>query len=161
MKKIVAVLFFTLLFPSAMYAQQKGDKFIGGSVGLVAGTDYEASYGVSLEGGAFVIDNLKIYANIAYQGTSGVNAFMLGPGVSYYVKLAEKLYYTPSFEIGLATDFSSLGVGLDLNLFGMEFRPTKHFSVGVNLCNLSYAAIDGYESFAFNIGSAVFLSYYF
>lgn len=70
-------------------------------------------------------------------------AFAINPNIAYYVKLANRFYYTP--EVGVSFDFGSRkeqlsksesyktpfwGWNVYANLLALEFRVTDKFAIG-------------------------------
>ena len=55
------------------------------------------------------------------------------------------------------------GVGVGLQLFSMEFRPTKHFGFTANLVSLNFVGMEGSAAINFDLGvnPTVGLRYYF
>ncbi len=167
MKKICLILLAVLVLPYVANAQQKGEAYIGGSFGVVAGTDNLTTFGFSLQGGGFVIDKLRLDGNIDFQTAGGVNALVFGPSVAYYIRLADRFYYTPTFEIAALYASAGyggvMGAGLDLHLFEVEFRPIDHFAMGVNLASFTWTSLEGINStnFGLMLSPSVSLRYYF
>ena len=162
-------------------AQNKGDKYFGGIVGVnVSATSVEgvsttsASVGANMEFGFFAADRFKIGINAAYEvNVTGdpVHALTVGPEFSYYVRLCDKFYYVPSFEVAFAYSRSysenMFGFGVGLSLLGFEFRPTQHFGISVDMLSFNYVYLTYKSLSAHNItGSLGFsptvgLKYYF
>lgn len=115
----------------------------------------------------FVIDNLQITGRLAYgissnamkdiesdsRATVNTHSFMIGPAVSYYLKLADKLYYTPEVGIyaSVYVEESILktsgdknvskspafgGADLQFNLASFEYRPTDRLGINLNLLTM-------------------------
>lgn len=182
MKRILFIVLFMTVSMTSLYAQNKGDVFLGGIVGGGTSTNFLngesgstiANVNATLEIGYFATDELKIGAEIGYALTAGdtdVHALMIGPNIAYYTKLAEKLYYTPSlsvcFALGIADGISMPGFGVGLNLFSMEFRPTRRFGFTASLGSINYVALTKEEitssTLGVNIGinPSVGFKYYF
>ena len=167
MKKILLVLAVVLGLGTTAMAQQKGDAFIGGAIGFSAGTDSSTSFGVAIEGGGFVANRLALSGEVAYNLVGGeVHFVTAGPKLSYYARLADKFYYTPSFSVTAAYlnvgGYDTGGVGVGLGLAGFEFRPTKHFGMNVNLFSLSGMFSDEFTlSVDMMMNSSVSFRYYF
>lgn len=128
---IAAILCGTL----SVFAQNKGDKYIAGSIGASFGNqEQELSNGtvsttasqplstsLSLQGeiGYFIADNLRVGLALGVPFTSTPSTedgngnwlktktvgFQINPSIAYYVPLAENLYYTP--EVGGAYEIGS------------------------------------------------------
>lgn len=182
MKRIILIVLCMTASMTTLYAQNKGDVFVGGIVGGGTSTNFingesgttVANVNATIEIGYFVADKLKIGAEVGYALTTGdidVHALTIGPNMTYYAKLAEKLYYTPSisvcFALGIADGISMPGVGVGLNLFSMEFRPTRRFGFTASLASISYVALsdEGITSSTlginFGINPSVGFKYYF
>ncbi len=141
----------------------------------------------SPEVGYFVANNLKIalsggcalesekkegtYGGIEPKSSTGVFAF--GPSVSYYVKLAKGLYYTPelgafyafgttshcdlSYNISGSvfnssakatvdiTDFSTKMKGFELtaNLLALEYKPSERIGIAISFGQIEYVSLSG------------------
>ena len=178
MKKFLVIVVAMVLCSTAAFAQQKGDKYIGGSAGVVVqslGIDGEsaaaAGFGIQPEFGYFVADRLKVGASLGYGIDSGIHTFTFMPNISYYARLCDGLYYTPGIELGLALGASDgyvlPGFGLAAHLFTLEFRPTEHFGFSANLLSLNFVALTSGGATAsmvnFNLGMnpTVGFKYYF
>lgn len=182
MKRILLLVLCMTASMTTLYAQNKGDVFLGGIIGGGTSTSFLngesdttiANVNATLEVGYFVADKLKIGAEFGYALTAGdtdVHALTIGPNMTYYAKLAEKLYYTPSlsvcFAMGIAEEISMPGVGVGLNLFSLEFRPTRRFGFTASLASISYVALfeEGITSSTlginFGINPSVGFRYYF
>ena len=178
MKNFLVIVVAMVLCTSAAFAQNKGDKYIGGyagvqfqSVSLEGDSVTDAGFQIQPEFGYFVADRLKIGASVGYGITSGVHALTLAPNISYYAPLCKGLYYTPGIELGLAVGFTEgyavPGFGFSAHLLTLEFRPTKHFGFSANLFSLTYIGLtsDGLllNTVSFNVGlnPSVGFKYYF
>lgn len=182
MKKILLFALCMTLSIASLYAQNKGDVFFGGIAGVGTSTNFIngesgttiTNVNATIEIGYFVADKLKLGAEVGYALTSGdadVHALMVGPNMTYYAKLADKLYYTPSlsvcFALGVTEGISMPGVGVGLNLFSMEFRPTRRFGFTASLASINYVALFKDEitssTLGLNIGinPSVGFKYYF
>ena len=167
-----------MLCSTATFAQNKGDKYLGGRIGLTiqsVGIEGEnvaaAGFEIQPEFGYFVADRLKIGASVGYGISSGTHTFTICPNLFYYVRLCDGLYYTPGIEVGFAMGasdgFVMPGVGLAAHLFTLEFRPTEHFGFSANLVSLNCVALmkDGINAntIGFNLGvnPTVGFKYYF
>ena len=180
MKKLLVIVVAMVLCSSAAFAQQKGDKYIGGTVGVnlqsiniesESATDF--SFGFSLEYAEFLANRFKMGVGLGYAKTSGVHVLDMGVDVAYYVPLCEKLYYAPGLGIaavyGLADSVSGtgMGVGFSVTLFNLEFKPKDNFSISVNLASLDYVWLNyaGYSidalNFYFGLNPTVGFNYYF
>ncbi len=152
MKKFLVILVAMTLCSSAAFAQNKGDKYIGGytgvaiqSVGIEGENATAAGFAIEPEFGYFVANRLKIGASVGYSISSGTHTFTLCPTIAYYIPLCDGLYYTPGLEVGLvigsSEGFTMPGVGLAAHLFTLEFRPTEHFGFSANLVSLDMAVL--------------------
>lgn len=117
-----------------MSAQNRGDKYIAGTIGTSFGSQYnkifdgaystthekplELSFITQAEFGLFVADNIRLALAIGVPFTSSPTTqsgdtwlktntvgFQINPNIAYYAKLADRFYYTP--EIGGAVEFGS------------------------------------------------------
>ena len=71
------------------------------------------------------------------------------------MRLADKFYYTPSLTVGgifTSTDgYNTGGLASEIAPFAVEFRPTKHFGLGVNMFSFTYYFIEGQNVFSLNL----------
>lgn len=181
MKKIVFLLVMMLCGTIAV-AQNKGDMFISGTISSEFGTQtasyseggysksasqpLSSSFSFGVEYGCFVAENVRLALAVAIPfSTSPIEevddkwlkdkatSFMINPNVAYYVRLADKFYYTP--EVGVAVNFGSLkeqlsasetyktpfwGWDVYANLLALEFRVSERFAIGAVACGLSYGS---------------------
>lgn len=130
MKKIIMVATAMVMACGAMSAQQKGDMYVGGILGVAGGsskTNYTANsvtvkgdgtpstttFTLNGEFGYFFADNWRISGSLGYGLVSNpdrkvddkwlrdnVNMFSIGPSVAYYLNIVGDLYYTPEFGFG-------------------------------------------------------------
>lgn len=128
-------------------------------------------FSVGLEYGYFVANNLLISANVSY-GLSASSVEILDtystkelthtltitPGISYYVRLADRFYYTPrlnaGFVYGAASEdvpgedtytVTTLGAIAELQPFSVEFRPSSRFAMHISLGSLQYTYLTNDE----------------
>lgn len=169
MKRFFIVVVAILLGCSVVSAQQKGDKYFGGMAGIAiqAGDGVGAGFIIQPEFGGFVADKCKLGISAGYAISGGIHTFTLTPNFSYYIRLCDNVYYTPGIEAGFAMAAAggavAAGVGVGLQLFSMEFRPTKHFGFTANLVSLNFVGMEGSAAINFDLGvnPTVGLKYYF
>ena len=169
MKRFFIVVVAILLGCSVVSAQQKGDKYFGGMTGIAiqAGDGVGAGFIIQPEFGGFVADKCKLGISAGYAISGGIHTFTLTPNFSYYVRLCDNVYYTPGIEAGFAMAAAggavAAGVGVGLQLFSMEFRPTKHFGFTANLVSLNFVGMEGAAAINFDLGvnPTVGIRYYF
>ena len=160
MKRFFIFVVAIVLGCSVVSAQKKGDMYFGGMTGIAiqktSGSSVGAGFIIQPEFGGFVADKCKLGISAGYAISGGIHTFTLTPNFSYYVRLCDNVYYTPGIEAGLAVaaadGVSAAGVGIGLQLFTMEFRPTKHFGFTANLVSLNFVAMKGASSFNFDMG---------
>lgn len=177
-RSLLLVVALCLLSSWGVSAQKRGDMYIGGSAGLAVSAQFvdgisAAGVGVEIapEFGYFVNDHLKLGANLGYAYQSEINILTLGPDLTYYIPLCEGLYYTPGvtcqFAMAIVDGMGLLGVGAGLNLFALEFRPTKHFGFSASVVSLTYVGLfKSYASlntvsFGLGVSPSVGFKYYF
>lgn len=178
-------------------------KTSSGSVSETAKTPKDFEFSINPEFSYFVADNFRVgvYAGIGFNSKptsqdSNDNwlkqkstTFSVGPVFAYYIKLADKLYYTP--EIGLGFAYSkgsqdlSTSQSYSLNIMGfygsiylaaLEFRPTPKFGMVVSLATIGFGSMSSKEeeifgqnvkisssAFSYNIGldPTIGIRYYF
>lgn len=169
MKRFFIVVVAILLGCNVLSAQQKGDKYFGGMTGIAiqAGDGVGAGFIIQPEFGGFVADKCKLGISAGYAISGGIHTFTLTPNFSYYVRLCDNVYYTPGIEAGFAMAAArgavAAGVGVGLQLFSMEFRPTKHFGFTANLVSLNFVGMEGSAAINFDLGvnPTVGIRYYF
>lgn len=163
MRKLILVSLCILLSAAALNAQKKGDLYVGASAGAAYSDASGIAWGASLstEVGYFVFKNWKVALSAGYsyqqQGVEssavgpmiGVHIVLLGPSISYYVKLAKGLYYTPEAGVyyawGGARQLHSeynfhtslRGFQLAASLFALEFRPTDKLGISLSLAGFT------------------------
>lgn len=172
MKRFIFVVAAIVLGCSAVSAQQKGDIYFGGMTGITiqtttaGGGETAAGFAIQPEFGGFIAKNCKLGISAGYAISGGIHTFTLTPNFSYYVRLCENVYYTPGIEAGLAMaaagGATAAGIGVGLQLFTMEFRPTKHFGFTASLASLNFVAME-VAAFSFDLGvnPTVGVRYYF
>lgn len=218
MKKIMFLIAASVLTAATMSAQQKGDMYISGSVMLSGGnakqevtmssttntTDIPLTFnlGIVPSFGYFVADNFEVNLALGYTLTKDYrrtdadnnklydndNLFTIMPGVNYYLKLADRLYYVPGFSLGIGfgSRVSDIDVNttentpytnfdLNLSLLTFEFRPADFLGVTFNAGDFSYSLTSTKESgdgvttvrtvndvdLGLNLGASIGLKYYF
>lgn len=170
MKKVLLTLVAIVAVAFTASAQKQGEQHIGANLGYNTGkttTKIQVNdqqndamtifggdnLGVGVEYGYFVIDNLRVGGRINYGYTADdtkTHSLTIMPNIAYYVRLADKFYYTPNFSIGFGlgttgkdeyTDesFTMCGLATELQPLAVEFRPTEKFAMSVSLCSLQYA----------------------
>lgn len=181
MKKIL-LFSVAMLIGVASFAQKKGDMYIAGSISTDFGTQtttlseggYSASVsqplGTSFSFGAeyayFVADNFRLAMAMAVPFSSSpveevggkwlkdkASSFAINPNISYYVRLADRFYYTP--EVGVSVNFGSLkeqlsksetyktpfwGWDVYANLIALEFRVSERIAIGALVGGISYGS---------------------
>lgn len=179
MKKF-ALLIGMLVLTMNVFAQNKGDIYIGPSLSASYGKQYAAYYtsyqayyaskpydfslNPSCEFGFFVANNFRlgVALGIPYSAYVDVETedgwdidYSLGisinPSMAYYVRLADRLYYTPEigFKCEVWTDFPRLqdftdfennyfGFSVYANLFDLEFRVNEKLALGVGVGSIYY-----------------------
>lgn len=150
MKKFFALFVcLSALFAGNVVAQEKGDVYAGGSLGLgissVGQGDISAtsvSFSMTPEIGYFIADNCRLGAELSFAISEGVSTFAFQPTFAYYVKLMDNLYYTPEFKIGggfAASENYTTGLfTFGLDLFALEFMPSEKLAISLSLVNLTY-----------------------
>lgn len=175
MKKVLLTLVAIVAVAFTASAQKQGEQHIGANLGYntgktnvtlsLRGDNYSEkesilggdNLGVGVEYGYFVIDNLRVGGRIGYSYTADgdkSHSLTIMPNIAYYVRLADKFYYTPNFAIGFGLgttgkdeytneSFTMCGLATELQPLAVEFRPTKKFAMSVSLCSLQYVFLTG------------------
>lgn len=167
MKKLLClVLCLSAFCIEGVNAQNKGDMFVGGSLGVnitsvsspILNSGSAFGFQLAPEFSYFVAKNCKLGAELSLNGNSGyATTFLVQPTFAYYMKLANNLYYTPGIKIGggiRAFDSDITGIfTFGLDLFALEFKPTKRIGLSVSLVNFNYEleTADNFNIFSFDI----------
>ena len=162
MKKILVTLICAFATLGVASAQQKGEIYVGGDFGVGVnntsmaikdfgklGSSTNVDFTIQPKVGFFVADNLMLGFGLGYSLDSVEDttnhAFTIGPSLSYYIPLCEKLYYTPTLDLAFcyaATDDNGVpGFGIGVTLFGMEYRPSKKIGISGNLLSFNYTLL--------------------
>lgn len=152
----------------SLLAQEAGDHYLGASFVTSFSDSQTTSPEFSVEvGGEFAYFpfnhfRVGIAVGVPFHYYKDIhNHIMLGaqinPNFAYYVKLADKLYYSP--EIGGAFEIGSFkrevydiykykevtchyqGWEAYLHFFALEFRVNKRFALGVNIGSMVYSTV--------------------
>ncbi len=213
MKKLFIIIA-VALFSTSSFAQKKGDKCLAIGASASFGTmkisvtngnqsvnskePMNTTFGLQPGIGFFPIDNLRLElcVGVGYQSVptteSGSNwlhnktlTATLQPSVSYYFKVADRLYYTPEIGIDLSlgttemeqstyqsTKYKSYGLGMFGSFCAFEFKTTEKLALGLNIGSISYlhvkmpGAVKNLDvignEFSFSLNDTyVFVHYYF
>ncbi len=172
MKKTI-VISFLFVFSQLLIAQTKGDKYIAGSLSLSSGSQESelstgstsqttsqplgTSFEIQGELAYFVADNIRLSIAIGRPYFSNPEskdgdkwlfsktaAVSINPNIAYYVKIAEKFYYTP--EVGYSYSFGSYkeeltasttynadyrSSGIYGHIIAFEYRITEKIALGI------------------------------
>lgn len=182
MKKLLFPVLALMLCIPTLSAQSKGDKYVGGIIGITTtsisidgSSASQTTFGFAPKFGYFASDKLRIGGSIGYQLISAngetTHGLTAGPSLAYYVRLCDRFYYTPQLAVGFAfasTDGTS-GYGFDagLSLGAFEIRPSSHIGLSIGLLTLDYSylsysgtGVNG-VSFQLGISPTVGFKYYF
>ncbi|WP_290535159.1 outer membrane beta-barrel protein [Alistipes sp.] len=184
MKRILLCALAILASVQLATAQNKGEKYIGGSLGVSTisigfdGTSASTTgFGIAPEFGVFVADRLRLGGSLAYNLSSSsgdtMHTLTLGPNLAYYIKLCDRFYYTPEIGIGFAYvslyNTSGYGFSTGLSCGSFEFRPSTHCGLSFSLLTLQYTwlsysdfGINGHiTAFNFGVSPTIGFKYYF
>ncbi len=120
---------------------------------------------------------MRVGGSLAYglassDGTT-THTLTIGPNVAYYVKLCDKLYYTPELNLGFAyastDDISACGFTAGIALGAFEYKPATRWGITLNLVALEYAVLsypdldisNNAVSFRLGIKPTIGIKYYF
>ena len=122
------------------------------------------SFGLAPEVGYFIRDNIKVGLKFSYNLTrayksevDGENIYRfthsvaLVPNVSYYIRLADKLYYTPGVDLEIGTTleknqinttttektYVDTKVGFKVNLVALEYRLSDQLAITGDFSNFA------------------------
>ena len=187
MKKTVLISI-AMLMSVASFAQKKGDMYVAGSFATDFGsysisssadgyaTSEKASFGTSFEIGGdyayFVADNTRLGLGVAFPFSSSpiekvdgkwlkdkTTEFYFSPDVAYYVKLADRFYYTPEF--GMLFQWSRIKTQLSpsltestsistwggyINILAFEFQASERIAIGITVGSIAaYSSVYTYK----------------
>ncbi len=182
MKRTVLVSFF-LFGCISLSAQSRGEMYVSASLGVSSGNRnaeyYDGAYttkkpqplstslSAQAEFGYFVVNHLRLAlaVGVPYNSTpntksgdtwlrTNIVGIQINPNVAYYVKLADRFYYTP--EIGVSVGFGSYkedltanssynakykGWDVYANILAFEFRVCYRFALWAGVSQLSYGSV--------------------
>lgn len=185
MKKLIVCLM-AFAFATPLFAQNKGDKYVGGTMGISTATSFAngssaTGFGFSLEPefGYFVSDKISVGMSVGYgleaANSAATHVITVLPTMTYYGRIADNFYYTPKIQVGFACGLTSgismPGFGLSLEPVSFEFRPTPKIGLSFSALSLTYVALtynDSYvkfsnSNFKFQLGgtTSIGVRYYF
>lgn len=129
MKRFIVTLAAAAMTCGAMFAQNRGDMYVGGILGVSGGssktsvtvgsttmkgdsTPSDTEFNLTGEFGYFFADNWRVSGSLGYELVSSptnkkdgkwmkdnMNIFAIGPSIAYYLNVTGNLYYTPEFGI--------------------------------------------------------------
>lgn len=149
------------------FGQSKGQVMLGGSVQIHALSDGKmyggepalktTGFSISPSLHCFVSDHLALGIGIGYGYTMNkdvdseynisrnkVHSLAFTPSLVYYLKLAEKFYYTlqgfiwVDFSHAVDSEINTLGYGIGLSPLNFEFRPVEHWGIGFFCGSLTF-----------------------
>ena len=186
--RIVLVGLVVSLLSQVSFAQKKGDMYVAGSFATDFGaytrsssadgyaTSEKTPFGTSFEIGGdyayFIADNTRLGLGVSFPLSSSpiekVNGkwlkdktadFYISPDVAYYVKLADRFYYTP--EIGMLFEWSRIRTQLSpsltestsistwggyINLLAFEFQVSERIAIGITVGGIAaYSSVYTYN----------------
>lgn len=163
MKRILLLVLAMLATSIAtLSAQEKGDRFWGGQIGIQVhtqtGDTSHANFNVAPEAGYFVAKNFRIGGFLSYSSTlkgERTNLFTFGPRMAYYVRLVDHLYLAPELSFygafGAVAGQSSAGVGLDVDLLSLEYRFSQRMGLSLKLLEAQYLYFEDKHQLGLNI----------
>jgi hypothetical protein len=188
MKRIFCILL-ALTACVSLSAQQRGDKAISAFAGATFSNAPYTSVQVAGEFDYFVADNFRLSFGVGVPFTSTTigqvgsdkvksNSFgvYFNPNIAYYVKLADRFYYTPElgggYELGsykqkyastVLVNGKYNGYYIYFSPLYFEFKVNPRFSIGVAIGEFYYEnfkykdssnqIVDKSDSFSFNLNS--------
>lgn len=180
MKKLFLSLALAIGMVVSVSAQKAGDQIISFNLGyetsnssvvVSAGaesytetTPSENSFSLGLEYGKFIKDNIRVGVSFAF-GSIGqsdsddkVNNLIIAPNASYYMPIAQNLYYTPGLSVGYRSSssiekgFNSehktelSGYVIGLSLLSFEYRYSEKFAININMGSFQYNSLSYNEN---------------
>lgn len=213
MKRFATILAGIIICVVTVSAQNKGDMSIAATIGTSFGFQETKTYvlpnwitertpsNTTVNGMAefsyFLVDNVRLalslgvpYSSVPFTKSEGewlsVNTLglQINPNIAYYVRLADKLYYTP--EIGFAYELGRYsteitksvsynenyhGWSVYANFLSFEFKVAPRFAIGAGIGSVAYAVATVHDStndvdsttkqFQFNLNSSTaFVRFY-
>lgn len=164
-----------MLIGVVSFAQNKGDMFVSGNFSIDCGTyttstsldgyssskksNFDTSITLGADFGYFIADNVRLGLTLWAPFTSSPidevdgktlkskSAILeITPNVAYYIKLADRFYYTP--ELGASLSWGK--IKNDISLTETESTPVSTWGIYTNLVSFEYKVSD-----RFSIGSVI------
>ena len=180
MKKLLLSLALAIGMVVSVSAQKAGDQIISFNLGyetsnssVVVSTGAESytettpsenSFSLGLEYGKFIKDNIRVGVSFEF-GSIGqsdsndkVNNLIIAPNASYYMPIAQNLYYTPGLSVGYTSsssiekEFNSehktelSGYVIGLSLLSFEYRYSEKFAININIGSFQYNSLSYNEN---------------
>lgn len=180
MKKLFLSLALAIGMVVSVSAQKAGDQIISFNLGYETSnssvvvstgadsytetTPSENSFSLGLEYGKFIKDNIRVGVSFAF-GSIGqsdsddkVNNLIIAPNASYYMPIAQNLYYTPGLSVGYRSSssiekgFNSehktelSGYVIGLSLLSFEYRYSEKFAININMGSFQYNSLSYNEN---------------
>lgn len=163
MKKIVISVLAIFAVATTLSAQNKGDMYLGGHLGIATTSITIDSIGqnstqftLTPEYGYFVAKNFRIGATLSYgfttsglktgDTTATMHTISINPNIAYYIRVMNSFYYTPGLEVGFVCGVAGgqalPGFGLGLSLGSFEFRPSSKLGLSLNILSFNYMMLN-------------------
>lgn len=173
MKKMLIVGLLSILSGLVcLSAQEKGDMYLSGSLGMSGGNSTSLSGGSTVKSpggfsvsitpqfGYFVMDNLEIHLGLGYsfqkdpsfgeESSTNISSFSIVPGINYYVGIVDgKFYYTPGLDFSVGFG----GANYKSEAGKERLYDATDISVTLSLLSFEYRPVDGF-GISFRAGSA-------
>ena len=85
------------------------------------------------------------------------------PNAAYYLRIVDKLYYTPGIAVGAGFAKGANSFNLDVRLGAVEFQPVKNMALSMSVASLTYARMHKTDNVAFTFlySPTIGFRYYF
>ena len=167
---------------TTLVAQERGDMFVGSTIGFSYSDQSDVpntlNIGASPEFCYFICNNFRIgitgsyvfqHQNVDNEGNYKSHSFGIGPTISYYVKMADKFYFTPEItgtftweyirfkpsesssnpyyisSTAISTTYTLYrlrGKFLGVSPFQIEIHPTDNIGISANLFSITASYYD-------------------
>lgn len=175
MKKLILTFALAIGMITSVSAQKEGDQSFGFSVGYNTNTTTqkytegnnamknvspkEKSFGISVEYGKFISNNIRVGVGVSYNSSSqadtqdGSNSLIIAPSLTYYKPIADKLYFTPHISAGYASLTQNYengdyiyteelsGYTVEVSLLSFEYRYSEKLAINLNVGSFQYASL--------------------
>lgn len=182
-KALLTIFVLALAASAGYAQTEKGSMYISGNIGINGGSSVSVtnsgnnevttkspglfSLYIAPQFGYFFADGWEVNGKLGYDlvRTNNGNTFdgdnlynfnhlfTITPGISYHLRLADRFYYTPGFDLSLGfgvsktqeskdvtrKNYGITAFSMSLSVFAFEFLPSEHFGITLSAGDLTYA----------------------